>query len=46
MNDLNGKEVIGTFDEKELRKTSQKEFRIEKVIQIKRKEAICRMEKI
>ena len=46
MNDLNGKEIIGTFDEKELRKTSQKEFRIEKVIQRKRKEAICRMEKI
>ena len=46
MNDLNGKEIIGTFDENELRKTSQKEFRIEKVIQRKRKEAICRMEKI
>ena len=29
--DLNGEEVIGSFYEKELRKASQKEFRIEKV---------------
>ena len=28
--DLNGKEIIGGFYEKELQKTSQKEFRIEK----------------
>ena len=32
INDLNGEEIIGTFDEKELQKTNQKEFRIEKVI--------------
>ena len=31
MNDLNGEEIIGTFYEKELEKTNQKEFRIEKV---------------
>ena len=30
--DLNGEEIIGTFYEKELQKTNQKEFRIEKVI--------------
>ena len=35
INDLNGKEIIGTFYEKELQKTSQKEFRIEKVIKEK-----------
>ena len=32
INDLNGKEIIGTFYEKELQKTNQQEFRIEKVI--------------
>ena len=32
INDLNGKEIIGTFYEKELQKTNQKEFRIEKLI--------------
>ena len=31
INDLNGEEIIGTFYEKELQKTNQKEFRIEKV---------------
>ena len=31
MNDVNGEEIIGTFYEKELQKTNQKEFRIEKV---------------
>ena len=35
INDLNGKEIVGTFYEKELQKTNQKEFRIEKVIQRK-----------
>ena len=30
-NDLNGDEIIGTFYEKELQKTTQQEFRIEKV---------------
>ena len=32
INDLNSEEIIGTFYEKELQKTNQKEFRIEKVI--------------
>ena len=35
MNDLNGEEIIGTFYEKELQKTNQKEFRIEKVLKKK-----------
>ena len=35
INDLNGEEIIGTFYEKELQKTSQGEFRIEKVIRRK-----------
>ena len=32
ISDLNDEKVIGTFYEKELRKTNQKEFRIEKVL--------------
>ena len=32
INDLDGKEIIGTFYEKELQKANQKEFRVEKVI--------------
>ena len=35
INDLNGEEYIGTFYEKELQKTNQEEFRIEKVIRRK-----------
>ena len=35
INDLNGKEIIGTFYENELQKTSQQEFRIEKVLKRK-----------
>ena len=35
INDLNGEEIIGTFYEKKLQKTNQKEFRIEKVIKKK-----------
>ena len=35
INDLNGDEIIGTFYEKELQKTNQQEFRIEKVIKRK-----------
>ena len=31
INDLNGEEIIGTVYEKELQKTNQKVFRIEKV---------------
>ena len=36
INGLKGEEIVGTFQEKELQKTNQKELRIEKVI--KRKE--------
>ena len=32
---MNGEKVIGSFYEKELQKTNQKEFRIEKVIKRK-----------
>ena len=35
INDLNGKEIIGTFYGKQLQKTNQQEFRIEKVIKKK-----------
>ena len=35
INYLNGEEIIGTFYEKELQKTNQHEFRIEKVIKRK-----------
>ena len=35
INDLNGDEIIGTFYGKELQKTNQQEFRIEKVIKRK-----------
>ena len=36
ISDLNGEEIVGSFYEKELQKTNQKEFKIEKLI--KRKE--------
>ena len=35
ISDLTGEEIIGTFYEKELQKTNQKEFRVEKVIKRK-----------
>ena len=35
INDLNGEEIIGTFYEKELQKTNQEKFRIEKNIKKK-----------
>ena len=35
INDVNGEEIIGTFYEKELQRTNQQEFRIEKVIERK-----------
>ena len=35
INDVNGEEIIGTFYEKELQRTNQQEFRIEKVIKRK-----------
>ena len=37
ISDLNGNKIIGTFCGKELQKTNQKEFRIEKLIQKKDK---------
>ena len=36
INDLNGEEIIETFYEKELQKTNQEEFKIEKVIRRRR----------
>ena len=36
INDLNGEEIVGTFYENELQGTSQKEYRIEKVLKKKR----------
>ena len=35
INDLNGEEIVGTFYEKELQKTDQQEFGIEKIIKRK-----------
>ena len=35
INDLNGEEIMGSFYEKELQKTDQKEFSIKKVIKKK-----------
>ena len=35
ISDLNGEEIVGSFYEKELQKTNQKDFRIEKVIKKK-----------
>ena len=35
INDLNGEEITGAFYEKELQKTNQKEFSIEKVVKKK-----------
>ena len=35
ISELNGEEIIGTFYEKELRKTNQQKFRLEKVIKKK-----------
>ena len=35
INDLNGEEIIGTFDEKESQKTNPEKFEIEKVIKKK-----------
>ena len=32
ISDLNGEGIVGTFHKKELQKTNQKEFRVEKVI--------------
>ena len=35
INDLNGEKIIGAFYEKELQKTNQKDFRIEKLLKRK-----------
>ena len=35
LSDLNGEEIVGRFYEKELQKTNENEFRIEKVIKRK-----------
>ena len=35
MGDLNAKEIVGTFYEKNLQKANQKEFRVEKLIERK-----------
>ena len=35
IHDLNGEEIIGTFYEKQLQKTNQQKFRIEKLIKRK-----------
>ena len=35
INDLKGEEIVGTFYEKELQKTNQKEFGIEQVVKKK-----------
>ena len=35
INDLNGGEITGSFYEKELQRTNQKEFRIEKILKKK-----------
>ena len=35
VSDLNGEEIVGSFYEKELQKTNQKQFRIEKLIKRK-----------
>ena len=35
IDDLSGEEIVGSFYEKELQKTDQEEFRIEKVIKKK-----------
>ena len=40
INDLNGEEIIGIFYEKELQKTNQYEFGIEKVIK-KKGDKLC-----
>ena len=46
IDDLNGEEIIGTFYEKELQKTNQKEFKIEKTIKRKGSKVYCEMERI
>ena len=40
INDLNGEEFLGTFYEKELEKSNQNEFRVEKVVK-KKGDKLC-----
>ena len=42
-NDLKGEEIKGSFYEKELQKTDQKEFKIEKVIKKKRNKLLVKL---
>ena len=46
INDQNGDEIIETFYEKELQKTNQQEFRIEKVIKKNSDKLLCQMERL
>ena len=46
INDQNGDEIIETFYEKELQKTNQQEFRIEKVIKKNGDKLLCQMERL
>ena len=46
INGLNGEEIIGIFYEKELQKTNQQEFRIEKVFKEKGNKRYVKMEKL
>ena len=46
VNDLNDDEIIETFYEKELQKTNQQEFRIEKVIKEKGDKLYAKMERL
>ena len=42
---LRGREIVGTFYEKELQKTNQKEFRVEKVMK-RKDDKLCYMERL
>ena len=46
INDQNGDEIIETFYEKELQKTNQQKFRIEKVIKKNGDKLLCQMERL
>ena len=45
INSLKGREIAGTFYEKELQKTNQKEFRVEKVMK-RKDDKLCYMERL
>ena len=46
VSDLNGEEITGSFYEKELKKTNQEEFRIEKIIKRKGDKLYVKWERI